>query len=185
MQAGHFAGIPIAREQVDVSRWPWLLPGPADANLGVDMATLETSAGFYLNEPGRLAIADFDGGIFHRSQAITLEHLQAVLRRVSGTDATLSRLHLAVSFTDRTIDRAWRPCWCARTASSRGPPTSRPKSMPSMRPPPGGSARRIPARADHCMNRTVRATNMAMPSSRIQAPPRAAGRASRAAGPLW
>ena len=192
VQAGHFAGIPVAREQVDTSRWPWHLPGPADSPLGADMATLETvlaaratalgveirrglpvtafddhgdavtvhagehrfqahwlvgcdggrsvvrklagiafdgtepnftaysalvdiadpdklrpgrnatSAGFYLNEPGRLAIADFDGGTFHRSEAITLEHLQAVLRRVSGTDATLSRLYLATSFTDRT-----------------------------------------------------------------------------------
>ncbi|KQU81643.1 MULTISPECIES: FAD-dependent monooxygenase [unclassified Rhizobacter] len=60
-----------------------------------------TPAGFYMNEPGRIAIADFDGGAFDRSQAITPEHLQAVLRRVSGTDVTLSAVHLATSFTDR------------------------------------------------------------------------------------
>ena len=192
VQAGHFAGIPIARDQVDASRWPWRLPSPASTNIGADMAAIEavlgaravalgaeirrgsavtglvdhgdgvtveageerfaarwlvgcdggrsavrklagiefagsepeftaysalvdiadpaglrpgrnaTSAGFYLNEPGRLAIADFDGGDFDRSEQITLEHLQAVLRRVSGTDVTLSRVHLATSFTDRT-----------------------------------------------------------------------------------
>ena len=60
-----------------------------------------TPTGFYMNEPGRLAIADFDGGGFDRSQPITLDHLQAVLRRVSGTNVTLSRVHLATSFTDR------------------------------------------------------------------------------------
>ena len=60
-----------------------------------------TPAGFYMNEAGRIAIADFDGGAFDRSEAITREHLQAVLRRVSGTDVTLSTLHIATSFTDR------------------------------------------------------------------------------------
>ena len=60
-----------------------------------------TPSGFYMNEPGRIAIADFDGGAFDRSDAITLAHLQAVLRRVSGTEVTLSALHLATSFTDR------------------------------------------------------------------------------------
>ncbi len=60
-----------------------------------------TPTGFYMNEPGRLAIADFDGGAFDRSQPVTLDHLQAVLRRVSGTDVTLSRVHLATTFTDR------------------------------------------------------------------------------------
>jgi pentachlorophenol monooxygenase len=60
-----------------------------------------TPSGFYMIQPGQIAIADFDGGAFDRSEAITLEHLQAVLRRVSGTDVTLSAVHLATSFTDR------------------------------------------------------------------------------------
>jgi len=60
-----------------------------------------TPAGFYMNEGGRIAIADFDGGAFDRTQAITREHLQAVLRRVSGTDVTLAALRQATSFTDR------------------------------------------------------------------------------------
>ncbi len=60
-----------------------------------------TPTGFYMNQPGQVAIADFDGGAFDRSQPITREHLQSVLRRVSGTDVTLSAVHLATSFTDR------------------------------------------------------------------------------------
>ena len=60
-----------------------------------------TPGGFYMNQPGRIAIADFDGGAYDRSLPVTREHLQAVLRRVSGTDVTLSALHLATTFTDR------------------------------------------------------------------------------------
>ncbi len=60
-----------------------------------------TPAGFYLHEAGRLAIADFDGGAFDRDGPLTREHLQAVLRRVSGTEATLAAVHQATTFTDR------------------------------------------------------------------------------------
>lgn len=61
-----------------------------------------TPWGFYMNQPGQVSIADFDGGVFDRSQPITAEHLQAVLRRVSGTDITVASVRLATSFTDRT-----------------------------------------------------------------------------------
>ncbi len=60
-----------------------------------------TPTGFYIHEPGRIAIADFDGGAFDRAAPVTREHLQAVLRRVSGTEATLAALHQVVTFTDR------------------------------------------------------------------------------------
>ncbi|WP_142683984.1 FAD-dependent monooxygenase [Chitinophaga polysaccharea] len=62
-----------------------------------------TSRGMYLqSQPGYLAIQDFDGGAFHGSdQPITLEHVQEVLRRISGTDVTLSALHIATTWTDR------------------------------------------------------------------------------------
>ncbi len=36
-----------------------------------------------------------------RLQPITLEHVQAVLRRVSCTDITLTKLELATTWTDR------------------------------------------------------------------------------------
>ncbi|MEU7895292.1 FAD-dependent monooxygenase [Nonomuraea sp. NPDC049152] len=64
-----------------------------------------TPTGMYLRMPakGHLGMLEFDGGAFGRSQRPTREHLQAVLRRVSGTDVTLSDVHLASSFTDRAM----------------------------------------------------------------------------------
>jgi 2-polyprenyl-6-methoxyphenol hydroxylase-like FAD-dependent oxidoreductase len=189
--AGHFAGLQFFHEDIDASRWPYQLPGPAGFNLAVDMQSLEsvlaararslgaeirrgvsvqdfdqrdesvlvhasdttlharwlvgcdggrstvrkagfeflgtepeftgysveaeltdpdaltpgrtfTSTGMYTYaKPGVIAMADFDGGAFHRTQPITLEHIQAVLRRVSGTGVTLSALRLAATWTDR------------------------------------------------------------------------------------
>lgn len=40
--AGHFAGIQFFQDDVDVTKWPWRLPTPADAAVAVDMQTLET-----------------------------------------------------------------------------------------------------------------------------------------------
>jgi hypothetical protein len=64
-----------------------------------------TPNGMYLRTPleGHLGMMDFDGGTFDRSQPLTREHLQTVLRRISGTDVTLSEVHLASSFTDRAM----------------------------------------------------------------------------------
>ncbi|WP_342711906.1 FAD-dependent monooxygenase [Bradyrhizobium sp. B124] len=61
-----------------------------------------TPTGMYTYaRPGTIAMVDFDGGAFHRTQEITREHVQAVLRRVSGTDVTLTALQLATTWTDR------------------------------------------------------------------------------------
>lgn len=61
-----------------------------------------TPTGMYTYaRPGTIAMVEFDGGAFHRLQPITLEHVQAVLRRVSGTEVTLTRLQLATTWTDR------------------------------------------------------------------------------------
>ncbi|GGV02816.1 FAD-dependent oxidoreductase [Streptomyces albospinus] len=64
-----------------------------------------TPTGMYLRmrAEGHIGVMDFDGGAFDRSQPPTLHHLQTVLRRVSGTDVTLSEVHLASSFTDRAM----------------------------------------------------------------------------------
>ncbi|QKC95888.1 FAD-dependent monooxygenase [Mesorhizobium sp. NZP2298] len=51
--------------------------------------------------PGIIAMVEFDGAAFHRTEPITLEHVQAVLRRVSGTEVTLTALRLATTWTDR------------------------------------------------------------------------------------
>ena len=62
-----------------------------------------TPSGMYLqSQPGYVQIQDFDGGAFHSSEKpITLEHVQEVLRRVSGTDVTIRALHIATTWTDR------------------------------------------------------------------------------------
>ncbi|MFD6156454.1 FAD-dependent oxidoreductase [Nocardia sp. NPDC060256] len=64
-----------------------------------------TPTGMYIQmpTPGHIGMMDFDGGAFDRTQQPTREHLQAVLRRVSGTDVTLSEVELASSFTDRAM----------------------------------------------------------------------------------
>lgn len=64
-----------------------------------------TETGMFLRTPleGHLGMMDFDGGTFDRSEPLTREHLQSVLRRVSGTDVTLDEVHLASSFTDRAM----------------------------------------------------------------------------------
>jgi 2-polyprenyl-6-methoxyphenol hydroxylase-like FAD-dependent oxidoreductase len=62
-----------------------------------------TPEGMYvtMSEPGHLGVLDFDGGAYDRSRPVTREHLQEVLRRVSGTGVTLDEVHFASSFTDR------------------------------------------------------------------------------------
>nr|WSW47900.1 FAD-dependent monooxygenase [Streptomyces sp. NBC_01001] len=64
-----------------------------------------TPTGMYMRMPseGHIGMMDFDGGAFDRSQQPTRDHLQAVLRRVSGTDVTVSDVRLASSFTDRAM----------------------------------------------------------------------------------
>ncbi|HEL3778166.1 TPA: FAD-dependent monooxygenase [Stenotrophomonas maltophilia] len=51
------------------------------------------------NPPGVLALADFDGGAGHRTP-LDLPSAQALLRRVSGRNATITALHLATTWTD-------------------------------------------------------------------------------------
>jgi 2-polyprenyl-6-methoxyphenol hydroxylase-like FAD-dependent oxidoreductase len=61
-----------------------------------------TAKGVYtFAPPGTISMIDFDGGVLHGSQPITLEHVQRVLRRISGTDVTLISLMLKTTWTDR------------------------------------------------------------------------------------
>jgi 2-polyprenyl-6-methoxyphenol hydroxylase-like FAD-dependent oxidoreductase len=62
-----------------------------------------TSTGMYMQpQPGYLLLQDFDGGAFHQAgQPITREHVQSLLRRISGTDVTINSLHFATNWTDR------------------------------------------------------------------------------------
>ncbi|MES2260114.1 MAG: FAD-dependent monooxygenase [Pseudomonadota bacterium] len=63
-----------------------------------------TPTGMYTyQKPGTIAMVDFDGGAYHRTWPITVEHVQAVLRHVSGTDVTVTGLELATTWTDRAF----------------------------------------------------------------------------------
>ncbi|MDO7852143.1 FAD-dependent monooxygenase [Hymenobacter convexus] len=75
------------------------LADPEKLRLGRNL----TATGMYLqSQPGYVIMQDFDGGSFHNSgQPVTREHAQAVLRRISDTDITISALHLATTWTDR------------------------------------------------------------------------------------
>jgi len=62
-----------------------------------------TPTGMYFQaQPGTIAMASFDGGAFHRTQPVTLNQVQTVLRHISGTDVTVTALQLATTWTDRT-----------------------------------------------------------------------------------
>jgi len=61
-----------------------------------------TPTGMYtFTPPGTIAMVQFDGGAFHRTRPITREHVQSVLREVSGTDVNVTTLQLATTWTDR------------------------------------------------------------------------------------
>lgn len=61
-----------------------------------------TPSGNYTQwQPGTFGIVDFDGGASHHA-VLTREHVQAVLRRVSGVDVSVDALHVASTWTDRT-----------------------------------------------------------------------------------
>ncbi|GAA5053960.1 FAD-dependent monooxygenase [Streptomyces similanensis] len=64
-----------------------------------------TPTGMYLKLPaeGHIGMMDFDGGAFDRTRQPTRGHLQAVLRRVSGTDVTLDAVPSVSTFTDRAM----------------------------------------------------------------------------------
>jgi hypothetical protein len=53
--------------------------------------------------PGTIAMVDFDGGAFHRTESLSLDHVQSVLRRVSGIHVTVTALHVATTWTDRAF----------------------------------------------------------------------------------
>ncbi len=63
-----------------------------------------TATGMYIfTPPGTVGLVDFDGGSFHRSRPITRDHVETVLRKVSGTDVAVTSLALATTWTDRAF----------------------------------------------------------------------------------
>ncbi|WP_405161919.1 FAD-dependent oxidoreductase [Nocardia sp. NBC_01499] len=76
---GYLAVVDIADPEKLASGWTWSLAG----------------AYRYGPQPGRVATIEFNAPPADRSTPITLEELQSTLRRVSGTDVTLTALHSA------------------------------------------------------------------------------------------
>ena len=63
-----------------------------------------TATGMYIfTPPGTIGMVEFDGGAFHRTDTITREHIEAVLRRVTGSDIVVTSLELATTWTDRAF----------------------------------------------------------------------------------
>lgn len=81
---GYFAQVELAEQSI-------LKPGHHD-----------TPAGTYIFDlPDMIRMVEFDGGTHHRAEPITRDHLQAVLRRISGVDVELTAIGLATTWTDR------------------------------------------------------------------------------------
>ncbi|HEY4055067.1 MAG TPA: FAD-dependent monooxygenase [Kofleriaceae bacterium] len=53
-------------------------------------------------QSGAIGLCDFDGGAMHR-QTITQDHAQAVIRKITGVDVRVAALHLASTWTDRSM----------------------------------------------------------------------------------
>jgi 2-polyprenyl-6-methoxyphenol hydroxylase-like FAD-dependent oxidoreductase len=61
-----------------------------------------TPTGMYFqSQPGYLVMVEFDGGVAHNAEPVTLERVQEVLGRVSNTDVTINALHAVATWTDR------------------------------------------------------------------------------------
>jgi 2-polyprenyl-6-methoxyphenol hydroxylase-like FAD-dependent oxidoreductase len=77
--------------QVDIADPEKLSPG----------RNLTPTGMYFQSQPGYLVMVEFDGGAAHRTEPVTLEHVQEVLRRVSNTGVTISSLHAVTTWTDR------------------------------------------------------------------------------------
>jgi 2-polyprenyl-6-methoxyphenol hydroxylase-like FAD-dependent oxidoreductase len=67
-----------------------------------------TPTGVYVNGPGpnRVLLVEFQGPPEDREAPVTLEELQASLRRVSGTEVTIAAMYAATRFTDNARQAA-------------------------------------------------------------------------------
>ncbi|MDF3293082.1 FAD-dependent monooxygenase [Streptomyces silvisoli] len=88
---GHLAVVDIADPEKLANGWAWSTRG----------------AYRYGPQPGRVVTVEFDGAPVDRSAPVTLEELQTSLRRVSGTDVTLTALRgAATRWTDNARQAA-------------------------------------------------------------------------------
>ncbi|MGP7796847.1 FAD-dependent monooxygenase [Sphingomonas sp. CLY1604] len=63
-----------------------------------------TATGMYTYAPpGIVTMVDFDGGDRHRATPLSTAHIEAVLRRISGSDVHVTGVDLATTWTDRAF----------------------------------------------------------------------------------
>ena len=77
-----------------------------DATVLTPGRTLTGNGVYIYAPPDALWLAEWDGGAAHRTVPLDRDNIEAVLRRVSGTEVTLTELHLATTWTDRTCHAA-------------------------------------------------------------------------------
>lgn len=64
----------------------------------------DTPVGTYIfDPPDMIRMIEFDGGACHRTQPITCDHVQAVIRRIARTQIDVKTLELATTWTDRAV----------------------------------------------------------------------------------
>lgn len=63
-----------------------------------------TTDGMYTYAPpGTVTMIEFDGGACHRKVALSREHVEGVLRRVTGSDVSVAALEYGTTWTDRAF----------------------------------------------------------------------------------
>jgi 2-polyprenyl-6-methoxyphenol hydroxylase-like FAD-dependent oxidoreductase len=64
----------------------------------------DTTAGTYIFDlPDIIRMVEFDGGAHHRAGPIARDHLEAILRRISGAEVVVNAVGLATTWTDRAF----------------------------------------------------------------------------------
>ncbi|KWT59292.1 FAD-dependent oxidoreductase [Streptomyces albus subsp. albus] len=96
------AGFPFPGTDPEITGRQALVEMTGAEKLG--MGWNETETGIYSHGPvpGRILTVEFDGPPADRSAPVTLEEVQASLRKVSGTDVTVTKVNTATRFTDNT-----------------------------------------------------------------------------------
>lgn len=68
----------------------------------IDPGHHDTPAGTYIYDlPDMIRMVEFDGGACHRAESVARDHLETVLRRISGAAVELTAIGHATTWTDR------------------------------------------------------------------------------------
>jgi len=73
----------------------------ADPDLLISGRHYTSTGMFTYKKPDFITMVDFDGGISHRTQQLSQEHVQTVLQKVTETDVKIKNLNIVSTWTDR------------------------------------------------------------------------------------